>query len=294
MRTLIFTLIFAPLVAYGQSDDVGLNDPLEQAAPSVGAGNPLCLDDPTNSVCLTAVGGALDAEAGGASFTWDGTTLTLPYNGSTTTPEIVLGTNAGLSRNGSDTGFNVLVGSTAYWYISSTFLQAAASSGVRLKYSGAMLTVPSVMPYGSVQTSGLGGDALGLTSLISNSHDIAVVDGTGAYDKLTINGAYGAPQSALQSLLAATAITPNSSFVAIVGNGGSVTLTSNPQITAGFDGQRLIIIGTSDTNRVEIVNGNGLTLNNAVDFDMGNADTIELVYSSTIGGWAELYRGDKS
>lgn len=46
----------------------------------------------------------------------------------------------------------------------------------------------------------------------------------------------------------------------IQGSGGAVTVSANPQIAAGVVGQRLTLIGRSDTNTVTFSDGTGLVL----------------------------------
>jgi hypothetical protein len=70
-----------------------------------------------------------------------------------------------------------------------------------------------------------------------------------------------------------------------------ITMTSNPQIAVGVDNQILILAGTSNTNTIELVDGNGLALNgNCV---LGLNDTLMLFYD--FGGsnlWVELARSN--
>lgn len=77
--------------------------------------------------------------------------------------------------------------------------------------------------------------------------------------------------------------------VPIVGN-GAVTLTSNPQIAAGINGQCIRLIGTDDTNTVTVVDGNGLALDNGQSFTVGQNDIIEFVFYNSL--WIETTRKD--
>ena len=58
--------------------------------------------------------------------------------------------------------------------------------------------------------------------------------------------------SAVQSLTATNQIATSSAIVQIQGSGGAVTLTNQPTIAAGFDGQRLTIIGMDSANTVTL------------------------------------------
>lgn len=107
----------------------------------------------------------------------------------------------------------------------------------------------------------------------------------------SLNGGSGS----VQSVTAVGGITLSSitylNYVWVVGNGGAVTVTKTPSVTAcTADGQELKIIGTSDTNTVTIQDqsnlaSSGLSLN-------GNAllkkdDTITLHCDITQGLWVE-------
>jgi len=66
-------------------------------------------------------------------------------------------------------------------------------------------------------------------------------------------------------------------------------MSSNPQIADGSGNQLVILIGTSDTNTVTLVDGQGLRLNR--DALLRNGDSITLLYDS--GGtndWVEMGR----
>lgn len=99
--------------------------------------------------------------------------------------------------------------------------------------------------------------------------------------------------SSAQELLAGDTITVNATHLRIKGSGGAVTLSSNPQIATGNDGQVIIIEGTDDTNTVTIVNGNGVQLHGG-KFLMFRHDYIALAYSSANNQWEEIYRNAPS
>jgi hypothetical protein len=69
-------------------------------------------------------------------------------------------------------------------------------------------------------------------------------------------------------------------------SGGSLTLTSNPHISDGQDGQILVLFNSS-ANDVVLTDGNGVQLG-AATRTLGTRDTLTLLYSTDIGDWIEL------
>jgi hypothetical protein len=69
---------------------------------------------------------------------------------------------------------------------------------------------------------------------------------------------------------------------------GGVTVTANPQISAGtYNGQVLNLIGTSDTNWVSLANGNGLRLNGPCTLTDGKV--LSLRWDSVAALWGERF-----
>lgn len=93
-------------------------------------------------------------------------------------------------------------------------------------------------------------------------------------------------------ILAATSlINPEATIMNITATvgGGAVTLTSNPQITDGINGQVLTLRGQSSTDTIRLVNGNGLRL--AKDIVLKANDTITLYFDGIVtNDWIELDR----
>lgn len=86
-------------------------------------------------------------------------------------------------------------------------------------------------------------------------------------------------------------------FVRVAGDGGAVTLTSTPNITAGNNGEIMSIIGTSDPNSVtlqdeSVLTGSLLRLNGGINVTLGARDTIEFVYLTGENAWIELSRSN--
>lgn len=96
--------------------------------------------------------------------------------------------------------------------------------------------------------------------------------------------------SATQILASTNTITSDTSYSVVVSTGGAVTLSSNPQIAAGtYAGQILKIRGTSDTNTITLIDGNGVDLDFATTtFTMGLNDNISLMWNGSV--WYEESR----
>jgi len=75
---------------------------------------------------------------------------------------------------------------------------------------------------------------------------------------------------------------------------GSVDLTANPQVEAGFDGQIITIEGQDNTKSVKLDTGDGLKLAGGVSFTLGDLDTITLRYNAVKSLWVEQTRSDNN
>jgi len=73
---------------------------------------------------------------------------------------------------------------------------------------------------------------------------------------------------------------------------GAITITANPQITPGYDGQELRLEGLDNVKTVTITNGNGLDLTGGASFTIGNNDVINLHYNKAKDLWTEDHRAD--
>lgn len=114
--------------------------------------------------------------------------------------------------------------------------------------------------------------------------------------KLNVDGNFAMIGTSTQSITAGTGIVADRSYVRIVGNGGAVTISANPQISVTGtiqDGQILILKGTDNTNTVTVIEGNGVSLDSGLNFTIGDKDILQLIYDSTDGEWIELMRSDK-
>lgn len=99
--------------------------------------------------------------------------------------------------------------------------------------------------------------------------------------------------SAVQSLSVGSSIAVTTSIAKVIGNGGAINLTSNPQITDGTDGQIIIIKGTNDTNTLTLDDGDGLSLTDGASFTLGNKDTMALMFDAGDDEWIEISRSNK-
>lgn len=98
--------------------------------------------------------------------------------------------------------------------------------------------------------------------------------------------------ASLLSVVAATGIATVADRIIPVesSTAGDSTVTANPAIVAGTNGQRLTIIGTDDTKTVTFDDGNGLALDNGQSITLGENDVLELVFYNSL--WIETTRKD--
>lgn len=101
-------------------------------------------------------------------------------------------------------------------------------------------------------------------------------------------------QSSATAIVAGTGINHNNvgnEIIFIAGSGGAVDVSATPQVEAGdSDGDRLTLIGTSDTNTVTLEDGDGLSLNGTCV--LGAEDVLELVWSDDDSLWYETNRNN--
>lgn len=105
------------------------------------------------------------------------------------------------------------------------------------------------------------------------------------------------PISTIQKLVATDRISHIDDTVEVAGKLAATTLTSTPTISDGYAGERLLIIGTSDSLTVTFqdesnLTGSGLQLAGGADITLGAGDTLYLVYSATVGAWCEISRSN--
>lgn len=98
--------------------------------------------------------------------------------------------------------------------------------------------------------------------------------------------------SQITEITAAGGITITHRDMRIVGSGGAVNITADPQIVAGKDRQRVQIQGTNDVNTVQLDDGTGLILEGGISCILGENDIIELFYDIVELAWIEKFRSD--
>ena len=243
-----------------------------------------------------------------------GTTLAAASSIVPTGPQGVTGVTpsgaALIANNLGDAGFvaatmrtNLGLGTTAVQNVADVFQVAnnlsegtAATKRTNLGL-GTMATqaASAVAITGGTLNGTLGGTtpASAVVTTLSASGAATVTGAATLNGNLTNSAKMFAPSSAIQSLLAATAINPNATCIRVVGNGAARTLTATPTITApAADGQLLLIRGTDDTNTVTLQDeaslaGTGLSLSAATRV-LGAGDQIFLAWDSTTSLWWEI------
>jgi DNA-directed RNA polymerase subunit RPC12/RpoP len=75
----------------------------------------------------------------------------------------------------------------------------------------------------------------------------------------------------------------------VVGNADVISVTADPQIVAGQNGDVLTLVGVSNSFPVSFFNGRGLDLTDTIKLEEGVI--ITLVYSTTDSLWHETSRG---
>jgi hypothetical protein len=115
-------------------------------------------------------------------------------------------------------------------------------------------------------------------------------------ENLEIGGNIVTKPSDIQSLDASVQINPKSAKIKVRGSGQAVRLSSQPSISAGEDGQVLIIQGTDDGNTVTLSSGTesektGLKLGESVRV-LGKGDVLSLTFDKGDGVWYEISYSD--
>ncbi|MEK9208035.1 MAG: hypothetical protein AAB922_06105 [Patescibacteria group bacterium] len=94
-----------------------------------------------------------------------------------------------------------------------------------------------------------------------------------------------------QVLAAASVIRPEGTICNVIATvaGGAVTVTSDPSISPGDNGQVLILRGSSATDTITLTDGNGMLM--AGNITLGLDDTITFYYDGLVNNkWVEIAR----
>lgn len=107
----------------------------------------------------------------------------------------------------------------------------------------------------------------------------------------TVIGSHASPYAVVAGTTIPFTASTRRIKIYIQGSGGAVTLTANPRVQAGtIDGQELILIGCSGTNKVSIDTGNGL-LKNGLDVMVDNSATV-YNWDASQSKWLEISRNN--
>ena len=79
-------------------------------------------------------------------------------------------------------------------------------------------------------------------------------------------------------------------YMRVVSDGGAVDITAVPQIIVGTQGNRLTLVGTSDTNTVQVDDGDGVTLTGGASIILKEGTKLTLVFNDSTTSWTELIR----
>lgn len=110
---------------------------------------------------------------------------------------------------------------------------------------------------------------------------------TGRFTNLTSNGTIINTPRATQTLVDGTTILSNANIIPITSASG-ITLTSNPQIAAGTNGQRISLVNVG-TFSITIINGAGVNLGaipaTIPSVEINPNEVISFIYLSSISAW---------
>lgn len=110
----------------------------------------------------------------------------------------------------------------------------------------------------------------------------------GSGNSYAVQGSFNAP-IAVNEFAGLVVTSDERQYKYVVSTGGVKTIVATPQIAAGsFDGQELVVKGTSDTDYIVFTDGNGLSLNGSCL--MKRNQTLYLTWNSDLSVWEELTR----
>lgn len=104
---------------------------------------------------------------------------------------------------------------------------------------------------------------------------------------------HGEPPTFVTEIIAADGIAfgAHRQITSIISStGGNTTVTANPRIAKGFDGQVGIVEGSNNTRTVTISTGNGIVLKGGSPFTITDNDVIQFHFNESKDLWIEDYR----
>lgn len=128
-----------------------------------------------------------------------------------------------------------------------------------------------------------------ISELINNLNRVLIPAIEGNFTK--INRALE-PVSSLQKLVAADTIKHETPLIQIQGKHAAITSTSTPTISDGYDGEKITVVGQSDTNTVRLQDENELSGSNLkfafmIGRTLGVGNSVDFIFSETTGFWHE-------
>jgi hypothetical protein len=98
--------------------------------------------------------------------------------------------------------------------------------------------------------------------------------------------------ASIQTLAAGSPVVASATKVIVAGSGGPITTTAAPSIADGADGQMLYVVGTNDTNTLELQDEGTLASSNlalgSTSRVLGLGDVLVLMYDNTAASWIEV------
>jgi len=152
-------------------------------------------------------------------------------------------------------------------------------------------TLSELVVGGNATVSGsiVSNDAISASGNISAGLDVTASGNMGVSGSLQVEGSLRLPPSGTTLVTADGGFTVTATHMHIEGAGGPVNITANPQIAPGIQGDLVHIEGGSDTNTVQLNNGNGLHLHNG-SYTIGAHDSILMMYGTDGNTWEEMSR----
>jgi hypothetical protein len=177
-----------------------------------------------------------------------------------------------------------------------TIIQAGQTIEVS---SGAISDIPDY----SITASKLGTSAVTAEKISSGSvtnESLATgtfsnITGLGTLESLAVSGEVVYTPSVAHDVSAGSGITGSmlaNKIIRVQGSGGPVTITSDPPIASGTNGQIIILRGMDETNTVTFDPGAKLKLSGGYSFTLGDHDSLMLSYDGADELWFELARSD--